>query len=299
MNRWAEKVFNKNNFLADDGFNILVGFHRISGILYIGFHSKETYLKQVLLIIYGLFIWTIVFIFNTPFLLDWFLKKEQIGIAHSFYFLNFVLIILNIVNIFTAINFSIRGLRFQKLIEKIRKFAINNKSLRNLKILVYLNVTILIALIIVKSILLRIPFNYFYVFKIIEDSASEVLVDQTGFLLIYFSLYVTSIIQEFNEKLKQSFSRTNSVYNFKELRNTIVNTQKIINKINRILSPCLLLIFSLNTFCIVFFCSFLHKSFVTDSQLPINIFLHYSIMTAIRLLVCCVFVDRMNQKVSY
>jgi hypothetical protein len=299
MNRWTQKVFNKNNFLADDGFNILVGFHRIFGILYIGFDSKQTYFKQVLLIIYGLFIWSIVFIFNTPCLLVCFLKKEQIGSVYSFYFFNFVLTSVNVVNIFTAIIFSIRGLRFQKLIEKLRKFSINNKSLIHLKIFVYLNVTILITIIIVKSILFGIRFDYFYVFKIIEDSASEVLADQTQFLLIYFSLYVTSIILEFNTKLKDSFSSINCVYNFKELRNTIVNTQKIINKINRILSPCLLLTFSLRTVGIIFFCSSLYKSFADDSHLPVNFYLSILIMKVTRLLVCCVFVDRMNQKVSY
>jgi hypothetical protein len=299
MNRWAQKVFNKINFLVDDGFNILVGFHRVFGILYIGFDSKQPYLKQVLLIIYGLFIWSIVFIFNTPCLFVCSLKKELIGSIYSFYFFNFVLTSLNVVNIFTAIIFSIRGLRFQKLIEKLRKSAIDDKSFIHLKILVYLNVTILITIIIVKSILFGIHFNYFSVFKIIEDSASEVLLDQTGFLLIYFSLYVTSIIQQFNVKLKHSFSSRNCVYNFKQLRNTIANTQKTINKINRILSPCLLLIFSLNTVIIIFFSSFLLKSFATDSQLRKNIFLPYVIMTTIRLLVCCVFVDRMNQKVSY
>jgi hypothetical protein len=296
MNRWAQKVFNKNNFLANDGFNILIGFHRIFGILYIGFDSKQTYFKQVLLIIYGLFIWSIVFILNTPCLLVCFRKT---GSDYSFYFFNFVLTSLNVVNIFTAIIFSIRGLRFQKLIEKLRKLAINNKSFKHLKIFVYLNVTILIIIIIVKSILFGIHFNYFYVFKIIEDSATEVLADQTQFLLIYFSLYVTSIIQEFNSKLKHSFSSTNCVYNFKQLRNTIVNTQKIINKINHILSPCLLLTFSLSTVIIIFFCSFPYKSLATDSQIQGNIFLPYSIMIATRLLLCCVFVDRMNQKVSY
>jgi hypothetical protein len=276
MNRWAQKVFNKNNFLAGDGFNILIGFHRIFGILYIGFDSKQSYLKQVLLIIYGLFIWSIVFIFNTPCLLVCSLKKEQIGSIYSFYFFNFFFISFNFVNIFTAIIFSIRGLRFRKLIEKLRKFAINDKSLIHLKILVYLNVTILITIIIVKSILFGIRLNNFSVFRIIEDSASEVLLDQTGFLLIYFSLYVTSIIQEFNAKLKHSFSSRNYVYNFKQLRNTIANTQKIINKINRILSPCLLLIFSLSTVIIIFFCSNLHKSFATGSQLPGNIiYYHY------------------------
>ena len=147
---WIKNILNKFNFASEDGFNVLIAFHRLSGILYVGYDSKLTKTKIFSLIIYGLFIWSVVFIANTPCLMECFINKEQIGGNFSFYIFNFLITFLNIINIFTAIVYSTRGHKFKKLIKKLQSFVTDKKLCKQLRFLVYLNITLLSILFMAK-----------------------------------------------------------------------------------------------------------------------------------------------------
>ena len=57
-----------------------------------------------------------------------------------------------------------------------------------------------------KCFALKLNFDYILIFKLIEEFATEVMLDQTVFLLIYFSLYFVIIIQQLNKNLKISLN---------------------------------------------------------------------------------------------
>ena len=124
------------------------------------------------------------------------------------------------------------------------------------------------------------------------------MLDQTVFLLIYFSLYFIIIIQQLNRNLKKSLNEK-TVLNLDELHKRIASIQKMIKKANNLLSPCLLIIIIFYTFCLIIICYFAQKSLQSESRLPLTPLTFYLILTSVRLLICCIFVDRMNNKVSY
>ena len=282
-----------------DGFEILLYFHRMTGILYLGYGQSVTKWKQICLLAWGILVWMWVIIHNTPCLVTCF--HQQFKNILALYIFNATFVILSAINVFSAIVYTTRGHRFLLLIDDLNKSVVNKKSLKTLRIIVVLYIIVTIFTIIAKIALLKRIWSFYDIFRTMEDIFSEIMTDQTGLLLVYLSHYISIIIQELNESIKKSYEMTTNDINFDELYEKITKIQKLIKRANRILNPCLILMFILHIFFLISIGFFIQNS--SKSLSKGNFSYEYTssliLIFALRMLTWCLFVDKLNQKVNF
>lgn len=281
-----------------NGFNIVVIYHRFSGIVYLGYGRCPSRLLKVVLIIWALFVWSLTFVLNTPCLIHCFFEKNNHVNQTGFVVFNTLFICFTINNIFTAFTISRRGQRIYKLIKSLNNLVINDKTLRKQKILAILLVTYSAGMALMKVILINAnnnEFSYHNLFRAMEDWFSESMADTIIILLIYLSTYVSTIIEELNNGLKDQLK--NNEIDFEGIHKTICKLHKIVKKANIILSPCLILVFVLNISFVVAF-AYLYQNLIDeDFREHTYIMIPLLSLYSMRLFFCCLAVDRMNVKV--
>ena len=284
---------------VSNGFDILVTYHRISGILYLGYGRSQKRLYKLLLIVWGLFVLSLTTILNTPCLVHCFLDEKIYSGKFAFFLFNFIFGTSTANNIFSTIVISRRGRAFNKLIKSLNRLISDRKSLRKQKILTIIMVTYSVILVIIKIILVNgvsERISYHHLIRASEDFFSEVMADTITFLLIYFSNYITIAVEELNASLKDKFKKNE--IDFDGIHQTIIKIQKIIKKANNLLSPCLILVFITNIFFIVTFWFLIENMADHAMQNKFIKLIPLLSLYIIRLFFCCMFVDRMNVKVT-
>ncbi|CAG2110009.1 unnamed protein product [Medioppia subpectinata] len=281
-----------------DGFNTLVSFHRLAGILYLGYGPNQTLIKKTIWLAYGTAVWAIVGITNTPCMLECFLRKSEFTNIIGFYVFNTMFTIFNVCNLINALVVTVRGGDFYRLITNLQEFTIDGKSLRKLRIGVYMYIMLSFLMMVRKVTMFNFTFDLSYpkfsgfnCLKIFEDCATEVMTDSTGFLLIYFSYYLTLIIVEFTQSIRRS-----DAGNVDDVRRQVVRIETMIKVANRLLNPCLLLVFTINMFILIIFCFLIHNLINIESKFSVRVVWPLLVIYAVRMFVWCVFVDRLNQK---
>ena len=295
------EIGDKINEITGDGFDTLVNFHRLGGILYIGYGKYTTKWRQICIILWGVLVWSWVTIANTPCLLACYMVEYKETHLTSFYLFNVMFITSTIANIFCSIVISIRGHRFQVLIEDLNKSVVNKHCLRTLKLIVILFIIISTISVLMKFAILMSDdyLSFVHIIRGFEDLFSEIMSDQTGILLIYLSHYISIIIAELNEYIEKSFELEINDIDFDYLYEKITKIQKLIKRANSLLSPCLIITFMFNLFFLMFIAFFIQHSPLTESKFNLKNFWPLIFIFVVRIFIWCLFVDKMNEKVCF
>ena len=294
-------IIEKNDDSPGDGFDILVKFHRLAGVLYLGYGKSVKQWQNVGLIMWGVMVWSWVAIASIPCLLTCVTEKMKNITQTNYYLLHFSFVVFMVSNIFSAVVFTLRGHRFRLLIEDLNKSVVNRKSLKTLKYIVILSIIISFLFIFGKSATFwtqnTVNITYIDWLRVIEDCFSEIIFNQTGLLLIYLSHYISIIIQELNDTIKKSFEFESKEVDFDEFYERIIRIQKYIKRANSLLSPCLIVVFMLNIFFLITFGFFIQISSDSETYFNYTFVCPIASVFALKIFIWCLFVDRMNQKV--
>ena len=294
------KITDKMN-TSEDGFRILIRFHRLAGILYLDYDQNAKKWQRICLVLWAIFVWSLVALANIPCLLNCYTEEFKNINGINFYLLNVIFIVFMVINILSAIIYTMRGHAFRLVVEDMNKLVINKKYLKSLRLLLFLYITLSVLFILAKIIIIRFhrEFHYTDLIRVWEDIFSEIMADQTGLLLMFFSYFISIIIEELNQSIKNTTKLETNEIDFDDIYEKITKIQKIIKRVNSLLSPCLLLMFVLNIFFLITIGYFVQNysdslvSFTIKDVWPI-ILVH-----SLRMFFWCLFVDKMNQKVCY
>lgn len=174
----------------------------------------------------------------------------------------------------------------------------NKKDLRKLQIIISIYIIVTILLIIGKLFLIERTFNLAGAIRTTEDIFSDIMIDTTGFLLIYFSLYLSIIIRQMNENIKNCLKMDLNCLDFDDLYEKISTIQKTIKLANNLLNPCLIIVFIINIFFLVAFGFFVQYFIRMESDFNMNHVWPLLIVFALRIFFWCLSVDKMNQNVN-
>ncbi len=248
-----------NSFKVNDVFDLIITIHKFFGIAYYGYDSDRTlrqYLLYLFQILYQICIYIAIIWLNKLFL-DQSIANNRDFFANaggnSFLISLIISICISIIN---SIVYSLKGKQIKELIERLRKLAQNYAN--NKEVLSKKSKPILYTVVIFHSILFLwficgfVPIAYkinFYWF-LISVFYSNFFIHLTDFYVIYFTNYIVIIEELFNDKLKHLYESgiTLTSSDVKNLKKQFFEIQSLINNLNNILSPLLLIIFGFFTY---------------------------------------------------
>ena len=135
------------------------------------------------------------------------------------------------------------------------------------------------------------------ILRVLEDFISIIMTDSTGFLLVYFSVYFSLILDQLKTTIENIIEEKEDFSKIDEWLITIAKIQKQIKIANNLLSPCLINIFSFSILFIIIFWSLIHSLVDYNSNFSIRTLWPLIAIYVIRLFIWCLFADNMNQKV--
>jgi hypothetical protein len=248
-----------NSFKVNDAFDFIIKIHKFFGIAYYGYDSDRTlrqYLLYLFQILYQICIY-IAIIWLNKLWLDKSMANNRDFFTNpggNSFIINIIISIC--ISITNSIVYSLKGKQMKELIERLRKLSqnyANNRQVLNKKskLIVYI-VVIFHSILLLWFIFGFVPIAYIIKFYwiLIGQFYSIFLVHLTDFYVIYFTNYIVIIQQLFNDILKHLYESeiTLTSSDVKYLKKQFFEIQSLINTLNNILSPLLLIIFGYFTY---------------------------------------------------
>jgi len=158
----------------------------------------------------------------------------------------FLMIIIRIfVSILSNFIFSFKGKQLKEIIERLRNLASNldtnnilNRELKINRYYFYLSFGFQASF----SVYFSLYFGDIFFYAFFEELFLFVPYYLSEFYAIYLTTYLSIIQEFFNSHLKQNYSKLLTCDDINQIKKNFVEIQSLINKINKLLSPTLLLI---------------------------------------------------------
>lgn len=251
----------KPQIKINDKFEVIVKVHHLFGLMYYRYRDgKYKFRHFVISIMYQFFIFALIINFCTPCLLHQFdchFKRTFLDNGYAlWYWQGFCFcIIKNVVAIVSCLAFSFKGTKIRRLIEELRKFihqiASGDQSLDASNVCKKLNVYMLVLHISIFGNFLA--FELFHIitnqisgtvliYVSISEFYSEALNFSADFFLIYFVTYLSIVYNLFICHLRCCAQYCLTYDDIKALKANLTTFGELVNKINELLCPSLLLI---------------------------------------------------------
>jgi hypothetical protein len=296
-----------NSFKVNDAFDLIITIHKFFGVSYYGYDSDRT-LRQYLLylfpILYQICIYIAIIWLNKLSFYNLIANYRDIFAntgGKSFLIDMIISICISITN---SIVYSLKGKQLKELIERLRKLAQNyannrevlNKKLKPMLYIVIIFHSILFFCFVPGFVPIAYKINFYW--PLISEFYSSLFIHLTDFYVIYFTNYIVIIQELFNNKLKHLYESeiTLTSSDVKNLKKQFFEIQSLINSLNNILSPLLLIIFGYFTYqgIVIILLTFRALTNANDYIFPSIISLAIII---IRLCTICFCAEKINNQV--
>jgi hypothetical protein len=296
-----------NSFKVNDAFDFIIKFHKFFGIAYYGYDFDRTlrqYLLYLFQILYQVCIY-IVIIWLNILSFDKFMANNRNFFANAGGKSFLIDLIISIcISITNSIVYSLKGKQMKELIERLRKLAknyANNRQVLNKKSkpIVYIMVifhAILLFCFISAFVPIAYKINLYWL--LISKFYSSIFIHLTDFYVIYFTNYIVIIQQLFNDKLKHLYESeiTLTSSDVKNLKKQFFEIQSLINSLNNILSPLLLIIFGHFTYEGIVTILLTFRALTNENYYILTSIIGLAIVI-IRLLTICFCAEKINNQV--
>jgi hypothetical protein len=192
----------------------------------------------------------------------------------------------------------------KELIERLRKLAqnyANNRQVLNKKSKPFIYIVVIFHSILFFWLIFGfVPIAYkinFY-WLIISEFYSNFFIHLTDFFVMYFTNYIVIIQQLFNDKLKHLYESeiTLTSSDVKNLKKQFFEIQSLINSLNNILSPLLLIIFGHFTYEGIVTILLTFRALTNENYYILTSIIGLAIVI-IRLLTICFCAEKINNQV--